>query len=314
MSSTDDPTRFDKWYSRMKGLVMTGEEPEEQKGEDLESCVRQLKQDGHAEERAYAICNASVKADLTEAGREEALEIAKSVTGDDDELGDVFGRVVEAAGLDVDAKEEETVEELVREFLEDWEGTDGSEPNISDLQEWVGATDRTELEAAVDLAGLIDAYQEANPDVDLGEATVGELIEWTETQGADQKAEFGADVYRVLADPDDDTEYNGDLLGIAVDFPESDVYVDWRREAFPDQLDHPHVSIYGSVEDLEQATGNVLEAAETVEAAKADVDAKAEPETRRVYLDHGVSTAPDDAVVRSDQKGLYYEAPVDGDE
>jgi predicted RNA-binding Zn-ribbon protein involved in translation (DUF1610 family) len=80
----------------------------------------------------------------------------------------------------------------------------------------------------------------------------------------DTKA-YGADVFRAVAAPEDDTEYDGDVLGIGIDFPESGVYVDWRREAFPDELEEPHVSIYGSMEDLEQATGNVIEAMDSVE-------------------------------------------------
>jgi hypothetical protein len=76
----------------------------------------------------------------------------------------------------------------------------------------------------------------------------------------------GVDVYRITAAEDDDTDYDGDLLGMAVDFPEHDVYVDWRRDAFPDALEDPHVSIYGSVEDLQQATGNEIESLDSVES------------------------------------------------
>lgn len=76
----------------------------------------------------------------------------------------------------------------------------------------------------------------------------------------------GVDVFRVRAAEDDDTDYDGDLLGMGVDFPEHDVYVDWRREAFPEPLDDPHVSVYGSVDDLEQATGNVIESLDTVDS------------------------------------------------
>ncbi|WP_197425388.1 XkdF-like putative serine protease domain-containing protein [Halobacterium sp. CBA1126] len=76
----------------------------------------------------------------------------------------------------------------------------------------------------------------------------------------------GVDVFRITASEDDDTDYNGDLLGMGVDFPEHDVYVDWRRDAFPDALEDPHVSIYGSVEDLQQATGNDIESLDSVES------------------------------------------------
>ncbi|MFA1612047.1 XkdF-like putative serine protease domain-containing protein [Halobellus rubicundus] len=77
----------------------------------------------------------------------------------------------------------------------------------------------------------------------------------------------GVDVFRVTPADGDATGYDGELLGMGVDFPEHDVYVDWRNQAFPDELDNAHVSIYGSVEDLEQATGNVTESLGTVESA-----------------------------------------------
>mgnify|MGYP000064842398 CR=1 FL=1 len=76
----------------------------------------------------------------------------------------------------------------------------------------------------------------------------------------------GVDVFRITAADDDDVDYNGDLLGMGVDFPEHDVYVDWRRDAFPDALEDPHVSIYGSVDDLQQATGNEIESLDSVES------------------------------------------------
>lgn len=96
------------------------------------------------------------------------------------------------------------------------------------------------------------------------------------------------DVFRVLADPDDDTDYNGELLGVGVDMPESDVYVDWRRDAFPDPLEDPHVSIYGSVDDLQQATGHRIENADGVDANEQLGDttsAQADPLTNGHDLD-----------------------------
>jgi len=57
-----------------------------------------------------------------------------------------------------------------------------------------------------------------------------------------------------------------DTIGIGVDFPNDAVYVDWNNEVFPDPLDNSHVSIYGSVDDLKTATGNVVESIGTVDA------------------------------------------------
>lgn len=77
---------------------------------------------------------------------------------------------------------------------------------------------------------------------------------------------FAATVFEVRPAPDDDYDYRSDLLGVGIDFPNAGVYVDWNQDAWPadDQLDHPHVSDYGSIDDLEQATGNVIEPVGTV--------------------------------------------------
>ncbi|MEF8825818.1 MAG: hypothetical protein V5A27_05680, partial [Halapricum sp.] len=101
-------------------------------------------------------------------------------------------------------------------------------------------------------------------------------------EAADQQAtDNGADVFRVLASPGDETDYNGDVLGIGIDFPESGVYIDWRREAFPDPLDEPHVSEYGTIADVKNATGNQIESIES----HPTVDQEALPETCRVCGD-----------------------------
>lgn len=197
----------ESWYSFMKekwGKLMG--DPD-QKGETYDRCVRQVMEDGHGEQAAHAICTASVKAGLDEEERDQGVEIAKSITGEEDTVDETFASLLEFAGYDL-------------------------EP----------------------------------PDLD-GEG---------EGEAEKQEGAFGVDVFQVMAHPDDDTEYNGDLLGIGADFPEHDVYVDWRREAFPEPLEDPHVSIYGSVEDLQQATGNVIEPLETHELA-ADASASGEP-------------------------------------
>ncbi|WP_245180575.1 XkdF-like putative serine protease domain-containing protein [Haloarcula amylovorans] len=102
----------------------------------------------------------------------------------------------------------------------------------------------------------------------------------------------GVDVFRITAAEDDDTNYDGDLLGMGVDFPEHDVYVDWRRDAFPDALDDPHVSIYGSVEDLQQATGNEIESLDSVESPTDGFAAEAQ-RIRRKAVEETDNYAPD---------------------
>lgn len=63
-------------------------------------------------------------------------------------------------------------------------------------------------------------------------------------------------VFRVVPAEGERDEYDDDVLGVGVSFPESGVYVDWHTAAFPDELADPHVSEYGSVADLRKATGN----------------------------------------------------------
>jgi len=64
--------------------------------------------------------------------------------------------------------------------------------------------------------------------------------------------------FRIVPAEDDEDRFEDNVLGIGVDFPESGVYVDWHTAAFPDELDDPHVSEYGSVADLKKATGNMV--------------------------------------------------------
>lgn len=77
-----------------------------------------------------------------------------------------------------------------------------------------------------------------------------------------QKAQ-GVDIFRIIAP--DDGDYESDLLGMGVDMPNHDVYVDWHLEAFGDDaLDNPHVSIYGSLADLNQVTDGDIDSLGTV--------------------------------------------------
>lgn len=54
---------------------------------------------------------------------------------------------------------------------------------------------------------------------------------------------------------------NDGLLGWGVAVPTGRCFVEWRREAFPeeDRLVHPHMSEYGSIDDVEQGTGGEVE-------------------------------------------------------
>jgi len=62
-------------------------------------------------------------------------------------------------------------------------------------------------------------------------------------------------------------DVDGDVLGWGVEFPSGECYVEWNRDAFPedDRLEHDHVSIYGSIRDVEQGTGGKVSIAEEID-------------------------------------------------
>lgn len=65
-------------------------------------------------------------------------------------------------------------------------------------------------------------------------------------------------LFRVMFNEDRtrlDTDH--DVMGWGVKFPSGHCYVDWNLDAYApeDRLDNPHVSVYGSLEDVEQGTG-----------------------------------------------------------
>lgn len=220
-----------------------------------------------------------------------------------EEKGDfelVGSGVQEAGGSDEDA-ETEKAEESMPPSRKVYLGHDGSEvpEGVAVQSDEKGLYYETPIEGTAEKG---DVDQKADPmanghdlDPETGEGTcssTGETIEAETMQELtedcphcgeplsvlDQKADgegFGLDVFRVVAAPDDDTEYNGNVLGIGVNFALSGTYVDWRLEAFPDPLEDPHVSIYGSLEDLKEATGNVIEHLETHETP-ADVELEIE--------------------------------------
>lgn len=65
-------------------------------------------------------------------------------------------------------------------------------------------------------------------------------------------------LFRVLFNEDRTrVDTDDDVMGWGVRLPDGQCYVYWNLEAFPpeDRLDNPHVSIYGSFEDVNQGTG-----------------------------------------------------------
>lgn len=275
----------------------------------VDDCVASVLEDDPSmpESRAWAICKAQQEAEADEPS--EVVHLAETnipAEGLDElcerrpnEWGRYEGQwgvawigqqsgatIYEARSESEQQQDAPSVGELIEQFSVDWEGTDGSEPNVSDLQEWVGATDRTETDAAVKLAGMIDRYREDNPDVDLGKATVSDLLDWlgeqsdldVEMEGEtivvseqQQADDFAVDVLEVRQNDDDGPGEDGDLLGMGVDMPNADVYIDWNIDAWPDdqQLSDAHVSIYGTVEGLAQATGNDVDVVDTIDTVEA---------------------------------------------
>ena len=64
-------------------------------------------------------------------------------------------------------------------------------------------------------------------------------------------------IFRVFRADETRIDVNGDVLGWGVEFPSGLCVVDWNRMVFDesDRLDHPHLSQYGSLDDVEQGTG-----------------------------------------------------------
>lgn len=85
-------------------------------------------------------------------------------------------------------------------------------------------------------------------------------------------------LFRVLFDPDRSRiDTTDDVMGWGIEFPESGCYIEWNRSAFPesDQLEHPHVSMYGSRSDVEQGTGGNIEV--LLERTVARIDGGTDP-------------------------------------
>jgi hypothetical protein len=148
---------------------------------------------------------------------------------------------------------------------------------------WMPGGSHADYEAAVDQeAGLRDDWedrlvQQDDPCWD-GYTMVGlqddgtprcvpddDVENYDEDKAATEQQAVGDDewsaemrLFRVVPAEDEADQYTDDVLGVGVSFPEAGVYVDWHREAFPDPLDDPHVSEYGSVADLQNATGNQI--------------------------------------------------------
>lgn len=63
--------------------------------------------------------------------------------------------------------------------------------------------------------------------------------------------------FKVLATDETDLDVIDDLLGRGVQFPSGRCVVSWHLAAFPEgeRLEHPHISQYGCLADVEQGSG-----------------------------------------------------------
>jgi len=134
----------------------------------------------------------------------------------------------------------------------------------------------------------------------------GEALSVIDAKADTEEGETGADLFLVRPGEGEGDQYNADVLGVGVDFPESGVYIDWYLEAFPDPLDEGHVSEYGSLEDFTKASGNQVELVETVRVPVAQKLAEKAVPDNAVPIDSR-GEAPDGAkVIEGDRGGLYY--------
>lgn len=383
---------FSDWYDRMKSAISETIGPGQQKGEELDSCVRQVMAQGHDRESAYAICNDTLKADLEKSERDELLDTAREMSKYDPQVPLTYGNLVEYAGVDVKGEDElelpkscrrcntatrikgsfmcpdcdpsinpETDEfELVGSGVQEAKGEDGEETEKADDHaatptRKVYLTPSTaedvpgDAQVKSDDRGLyyeesVDGVdQKADPmanghdlDPETGEGTCeatgetitaetmqdltgdcphcGEALSVIDAKADTDEGETGADLFLVRPGEDEADQYEADVLGVGVDFPESGVYIDWYLEAFPDPLDEGHVSEYGSLEDFKKASGNQVEIVETYRAPVAQkLAAKAVPDNA-VRIDSR-GEAPDGAkVIEGDRGGLYYLPPDEGGE
>lgn len=75
------------------------------------------------------------------------------------------------------------------------------------------------------------------------------------------------DVFFVRRDDGLREDTNQDVLGWGVQFPSGLCVLDWNIGLWPkhSRLDNPHLSEYGSIEDVETAVGGSVEIVETHE-------------------------------------------------
>lgn len=287
MSTTDDT--FEKLYSRIMSLV--GQKSDQDSGagphpdNSIPDCVEDLEAQGHTESEAHAICTAAMKAGLSGEEKEEVLETAKAAAVDGEHLGAVFSGVLQKAGYEFEPpalvepgqKAGEDLMQQSREVMA--RGHDrGTSLVIAEatLKAGLSRDHRDELLAT---AKEVSDYDAQVP------VAYKHLIDYA---SVDVKGEDDLELPKVCRKCEQETRMKGNFM-----CPDCHPDVDAKEDEYE--------LVKSAVQDGEDEGG----------AAEKSGD---EPpgETRKVYLDHGIQNAPPDATVRVDDKGLYYEEPVDG--
>lgn len=261
-------------------------------------------------------------------------------------------RVINAVEAGFEAKEEYDdaigdcgtgVGEAMAEAIVGGELTPEILVNGGDIASNSPATYLASHESDVDAEGAPTTWSEEDWTGGCGEvqqALWGFHLEWFEETKAeiedameDAAAAVGDDewsaetrFFRVVVPEEDAEQFDDDVLGVGVDFPESGVYVDWHTSAFPDELENPHVSEYGSVSDLRKATGNdIVDLSRPPgEAAKAAYSAAMEDSEMAYSMDEDANMAevpdeyifsnPGEAVEKAEEMGVGDDEDLAGDE
>lgn len=152
----------------------------------------------------------------------------------------------------------------------------------------------SQIRGPIDWDGWCKFWDETEP-----EPTLADVFRDPDGRIENLLKQMDVDVFQINAP--EDSDYEESVLAVGVDFPNHDVYVDWNLDAWgDDQLDDAHVSIYGSIEDLEQVADGEIEFLDTVSADKS-------LDKRRVYIDDPSEAPQDVQVQEGDQGGYYYE-------
>ena len=167
--------------------------------------------------------------------------------------------------------------------FDDWIQENELDWGVSSKQEF-GELKSDIVDGSYDVDEIRDVYSKLDSEPDIGE-------------DPEIDKDFSVDIYRVLPeDGESGEDFGGNMLGFAVDFPNSDVYVEWNNKIFPDPLKDGHVSIYSSLEDLETATNNQTELVDTVTEPDTVEKSSVEKQMVEGYPDLPLDDTPEEVV------------------